>query len=62
MGDKSTPKTARNKEIVKMKKTRTFKEIAEHFKISETWTKMIYYREIKKLGLKPREYKRVCTK
>ncbi len=59
MGDKSTPKTARNKEIVKMKKTRTFKEIAEHFKISETWTKMIYYREIKKLGLKPREYKRV---
>lgn len=43
---KGTPqKLDRNKKLIEMKKTMTFKNLAKMFNISETRAKQIYYRD-----------------
>lgn len=48
MGLQPATKEKRNAEIVKLKKTMTFKELAKKFNLSETRIKEIYYREMRK--------------
>jgi DNA-directed RNA polymerase sigma subunit (sigma70/sigma32) len=42
-------KISRNKNLVEMKKKTTFKNLARIFNLSESRTKEIYYRELKKI-------------
>ncbi len=46
------PKSTRNKKVVELKAKMTFKNLARLFNISETRVKQIYYRELKRMGMK----------
>lgn len=60
---KSTPeKKERNERIVELKKTMTFANLARMMNISEARAKELYYRELKRRGLKPRRYRRIRRK
>lgn len=58
-GFRTKAKTVRNTKIFKLKDSGiTFIEISKLFGISEKRVKDIYYKELRKRGLKPREYQR----
>ena len=60
MGKATEASTQRNNLLFKTKELgATFSKIAEAFDITETRAKQIYYRELKKRGLKPRRYRKV---
>lgn len=60
MGKATEANTKRNNLLFKMKQDgATFSKVAEVFDITETRAKQIYYRELKKRGLKPRKYIKV---